>query len=199
MNLITAQGKNFKVRLEAENFDPEDMDKLASSVIHMAEALGSDQFKEFVENYFYDETSCTGRLWWKKCSHVRRMNMRFNNGFTQSQIYEKLMSGKEDLRPESDNEADITLHLDKRNRRGVLGYTYANTTSQWVYNWFFTEGELEDVAGNVAHEWCHKMGFDHEYRYNSLRQHTVPYAVGYFVQHFKKDLTVAEIRAKMGI
>lgn len=199
MSLVTAKSNHFKVRLEANNFSPEDISKLTSAAIHMTEALGSEQFKQFMLEYFYDEVSCTGRLWWEKCTHVRRMNMRFNKGETQKQIYDHLMSGRETLRPDVDSEADITLHLDKRNRRGVLGYTYANSTSQWIYNWFFTEGTLEDVAGNIGHEWVHKMGYGHEQNYNSLRQHTVPYAVGYFIKHFKKDLTVAEIRAKMGI
>jgi hypothetical protein len=170
MNLIVAQGQNFKVRLEASNFDAEDIPKVVAATNHMADALGSDQFKEFVENYFYDETTYSGSLWWKKTYHTRRLNMRYNNGLSQAQIYEKLMSGKEVLRPETDGEADITLVLDNRNKRGVLGYTYANSLSQWVYNSFFSSGDPE-----------------------------VPYAVGYFVKCFKKDLTVAQIRAKMGI
>ena len=80
--------------------------------------------------------------------------------------------------------------LFRRSKRNVLGYTYSNTKTQWVYNYFFTNGGIEDIAGNMVHEWVHKMGFGHASKNNSTRKYTVPYAVGYFVKEYvEKKLT----------
>jgi uncharacterized protein YjaZ len=90
------------------------------------------------------------------------------------------MAGKEVLREAKNYQADIVLRIDRRRRRGVLGYTYPSSIKQWIYSWFL-KSDFKSVAGNLAHEWCHKMGYKHAYKYNSTRHHTVPYAVGDYV------------------
>lgn len=172
----------FKVSLEDQNFDPSDVQKIRYAAEHMAKAIGSEEFKDFVRNYKYQVTYYS--RWWRRSRKVVQSGMRYNEGKSQEDILQHLLSGAETLSPEIDREADVTLILDKKYTKGVLGYTYANTTKQWIYNWFFKSGSVKDVAGNIAHEWCHKMGYGHEYNYNSKRQHTVPYAVGYFVRDY---------------
>jgi hypothetical protein len=83
-----------------------------------------------------------------------------------------------------DNEADIFLKIDRTDKPGVIGYTYSNTKWQWIYSRILREWGAQDIAGNLAHEWCHKIGFEHESSWTSKREHSVPYAIGYYVRDF---------------
>ena len=44
------------------------------------------------------------------------------------------------------------------------------------------------VAGNLTHEWLHKMGFTHDSAATSTRPYSVPYAVGYIVRQLAGEL-----------
>ena len=196
--LHSSNSTGFGVSLTSEGFTGEEILKLSCAINHLADALSSHQFEQFCNAFYYNETLVTGgKLWWKKTETIKREFFRFNNGLSRNEIYGKLMEGSETLQPGADHEADIHLIIDRRSKRSVLGYTYANTTKQWVYNYFFQNGTIEDVAGNLGHEWCHKMGFGHEFNFTTHRDKTVPYAVGYFVKNFRKDLSWEEIYSKM--
>ncbi|MEE4245439.1 MAG: hypothetical protein V2I33_08515 [Kangiellaceae bacterium] len=174
----------FKVNLicESKLSDSEKL-TLARAVRHMTQKLGSDEFKKFCWRYRYSFKVCNGwwRLAWRKCSVKLVHNFKYSSGRNSNEVWMHLLSGKEVLSSEGhDGEADIVLVVDRRNKRGVLGYTYPNSVKQWIYSWFL-RSDYRKVAGNLAHEWCHKMGYGHNFRYNQTRKHTVPYAVGYFV------------------
>jgi hypothetical protein len=153
---------------------------LSRAVLHAANKLGSHGFKQFCDSYHYVEKWYTGALWWKKWHSRIVHNFKEPNGRTSSEVYEHLMNAEESLGQGSKGVADITLVIDRRNKRGVLGYTYPNSVKQWVYSWVLRT-DYRKVAGNLIHEWCHKMGYTHAWKYNSTRKHTVPYAVGDFV------------------
>lgn len=163
-----------------DDFTIEEFNTLSRAVRHMAIKLGSEEFKNFCESYRYSFPICSGWLWWKKCVNRVVHNFKYSNGRSSAEVYKHLMGGKETLSDRVDGEADIVLVIDRRNKRNVIGYTYPNTVKQWVYSWFL-KTDYKRVAGNLAHEWVHKMGYDHKFRYNSTRRHTVPYAVGDFV------------------
>jgi hypothetical protein len=44
------------------------------------------------------------------------------------------------------------------------------------------------VAGNLTHEWLHKLGFDHDVASTPARPYSVPYAVGYILRDLASDL-----------
>ena len=175
---------NFKVKLIAEGFNTSELEKLELARTHMEAALRSQKFFDFMTNFSFEETTCTGKLWWKTCTTSINQMFRYNNGKSRKEIYEHLLCGSEKLASENDGEADIFIKIDRRHNKRVLGYTYPNTSWQWVYSTFFGNSTYKEIAGNIAHEWCHKMGYDHEFRYSALREFTVPYAVGYFVRDF---------------
>lgn len=170
------------------DLSPEEQDKIKEAVMIMAMELGSEEFKQFCLNFSY---SATYRVspWWKvwdrqyKTFTYRQFN--WNNGKSRERIYKQIMSGAEVLSPVADSTANITLVIDNRNKRGVLGYTYPNSVKQWIYRWFL-KSSPRDIAGNLAHEWMHKLGYDHAFRYHYTRQFTVPYAVGYYISKGEK-------------
>lgn len=185
----------FKVMLNTSNFYDNDKIKLQDAAQWMAEALGSKEFQDFCIHFGYDLKACSGRWWWKTCSIHHYSEFEDNDNYSNEEIYDLLMTGKETLSSEGkDGEADIFLELDRRSNRKVLGYTYATTTTQWIYNNFFHNGSVGDIAGNLTHEWCHKMGFTHTYRFTPSRPYSVPYAIGYFVRDYvEKKLTQEQI------
>lgn len=195
LSYVGVGDNGFKVALSATNFYDQDFLRLQEAAQWMAEALGSKEFMDFCRKFGYEITVCSGKWWWKNCWKQRHDEFNDNEGYDNEEIYNILMSGKEKLSTDgADREADVFLELDRRSNRRVLGYTYANSTKQWIYNNFFRNGDIWDVAGNIAHEWVHKMGFTHDYKYTSTREFSVPYAVGYFVRDYvEKKLTQQQL------
>lgn len=97
-----------------------------------------------------------------------------------------LKAGAESLSPSPDQEMDASIALGTGSQ--AIGYTYPNSRWQWINKWFLdlTSTKPADIAGNIAHEYAHKLGFDHAYNFHSKRQYTVPYAIGYLVRDMSK-------------
>lgn len=171
---------SFTVKLDqAVGFSDAELEKLTRAVGLWSAAWNSPEFKEFVINFEYAYLAKVGRWPFGKTQRFSGKQFRWNNGLNNLQVYEKLLAGSETLNPGEDNEADLSISLDKRNVRGVIGYTYPNSRMQWIYNWYFKAYSPAEIAGNLAHEYCHKLGFDHEFKAVAGREFTVPYAVGY--------------------
>jgi hypothetical protein len=111
------------------------------------------------------------------------------------QAVEKIYEAKEHYTLSADNRADIYWAVEKRNRLARLfkgcsvGYGYPKDKEFYTYSCFLDdEGtDLSDIAGHIAHEWSHKLGFVHQLDDHDKRDDTVPYAFGYLVRdHAKK-------------
>lgn len=146
-------------------------------------AIATPEFKSFVLNHEYTVTECTGALWWKRCKQKTYKKFHYTN-LNNQQVLDKILSGSEDLSPEKDGEFDIEIEVDHKYRRGVIGYTYPAIPTQYIYKWFLDSADVYDVAGNVAHEMFHKLGFDHEFNYTVAREFSVPYSLGYWVENY---------------
>jgi hypothetical protein len=183
---ITESMNNFTVDLVIEGFfTPDEELKIRQAVRHITLVVSSEEFKNYCLNFSYSQQVCTGKLWWRNCTTqvINNFNWNFTptkRNKTNLEIYNHIISGKEVLNPVIDNTANIVLRIDRRRSRGVIGYTYPNTVTQWVYSWFLTSS-YKEIAGNIFHEWCHKLGYDHAFRYAWDREFTVPYALGYYV------------------
>lgn len=167
--------KLFKVKLEANNFFSDDLIKLNKAIKYVEEFINSEYFEKFVLNFkFRDSIGQT-----KKCFHFTDL--------TNQQVLEKVMSGSEILTPEVDGEADLKVGLDRSWTRNVIGYTYPTTPWQYIYAKFFCNWSAEEVAGNIMHEYMHKLGFDHEFKWSYDRDYSVPYALGYECEKYAKS------------
>ncbi len=109
-----------------------------------------------------------------------------NGGFTNAQIYQKILDGAETLQNTKDNEMDMEVELYYA-ATSTVGYTYANSKRIWVNTKFFNTYTPAGVAHNLFHEWLHKLGFSHSSSYNSARPYSVPYAIGDMVGEIGKD------------
>lgn len=184
-HVVAIGDDQFKVKIEYEGLNYDEIHKLEYASQIFADAISSEKFKDFCLNFSYEEHFYT-RRWFRKVHTGSKIHHGFKGThLTNQQVYDTIMSGKETLSGVIDNTANVYLRVDRRNKRGVVGYTYGNTKWQWVYSWVLRYGP-EMLAANASHEWCHKAGFDHAYRWNSTRQYSVPYAIGQFVQEFSE-------------
>ena len=139
-------------------------------------------FEQAINSKFFKE---------KILNHTYKNKPRFiyNNGLSNQEIFDKIISGAESLNPDVDYEADLYLNLDKSPRRGrTIGYTNENTNHIYTYETWFDDKPIYEYSGHIAHEWCHKLGFEHQKNPSKKRQYTVPYAVGNLIREIAASL-----------
>lgn len=187
--IIEASHNDFKVKLDLYNYKESEAIIIENAVYHMAKAMGDPEFEFFCRNHEYEIEKSSGFLWWRKTWKEKYLGFHMSEGLTGFQVYTRLMKGAE-MEPEEtqeDNEADIYLKIDRSYNPNVIGYTYPSTKWQWIYQRILDDWDYWEVSGNLAHEWCHKVGFEHESESTSKRKYSVPYAVGYYVRDFVKS------------
>jgi hypothetical protein len=170
----------------ASDLTSEEKEKIDIAANYLQGVVNTEEFKEFVLNYYWFKEIQTGMLWWKKYRHEKMTNFH-DTDLLNFEVYNLIMSGAETLDPSHDKTANIYLHIDRRFRRRVIGYTYPTTKWQWIYDWAFKSFTIPEIAGNIFHEWLHKIGFEHEYKYSFSRNHSVPYALGTYVEQTIKS------------
>lgn len=55
----------------------------------------------------------------------------------------------------------------------------------WLNRWHFNKNSVQKVAGSLAHEYAHCLGFTHSYKPNADRDNSVPYVVGRLVSKWQ--------------
>jgi hypothetical protein len=160
----------FDSRVEFVNFDRSAEDKVHRALEIIKRVVASSEFKSRVLNYTYQG----------------KKQFVDNRGYTNGQIYQILLNGREELLPELDHEMDLELEL-YYSSRSTVGYTYPNTLRIWMNTRFFNSYTPAQVAGNIFHEWLHKLGFDHASSYSVARDSSVPYAIGYLIEELGKQ------------
>ncbi len=166
--------KIFRTNLKSSNFFTNDLIKLNKAVKYVEEFINSEEFEKLVLGFSYQDYDGN-----------RHAKFHYTT-FTRQEILSIILSGSETLTPEADGEADIQVELDTSWSRNVIGYTYPTTAWQWIYAKFFRNWSAEEIAGNIMHEYLHKLGFDHEYQYTFKREFSAPYALGYACEEYAK-------------
>ncbi|MFL5786349.1 MAG: hypothetical protein ACJ76H_17150, partial [Bacteriovoracaceae bacterium] len=109
-----------------------------------------------------------------------------NNGLTNEQIYQDILEAAETLQPAKNNTLDVGVKLYYENT-STVGYTNGSITYINVNTKFFDTYQPNSVAGNLFHEWLHKLGYDHDSAATARRPYSVPYAIGYIVRDLGKN------------
>jgi hypothetical protein len=114
-----------------------------------------------------------------------------SDGRTNEQVFNLIMEGSEVLSPGIDHTANIKITFYYR-----PSSTVAQTSSRSLVISFnkkyLDQFDVVEVAGTLMHEWLHKLGFGHSYRYNNRRDHSIPYAIGYIVRDIGEDLIMEQ-------
>lgn len=112
-----------------------------------------------------------------------------NRGKSNEEIYELFMDGREVLQMETPGEMNFYLKLYHKWWSKVVGWTNGNINTIHI-NWkFFKRYAPNEVAGNLAHEWTHKLGFDHR---SAAEHDSAPYAIGYIVEDLARQVLAGQ-------
>ena len=154
----------FKVNaVSHKNFSEIQKEVLDQTIVKLETVFNSQKFKEQVVNF--------------KCPLTGKEEFLENLGHSNEQLYDKLMSG-------------ATLHVeidtDLPSRR-VIGYTYPKGVTIYTYKWWFDKYAKKYYAAHLAHEWCHKLNFDHTARRKKRWKYTVPYMIGNIVEELTNE------------
>jgi hypothetical protein len=119
-----------------------------------------------------------------------------NGDLTSRQAVERLFRGRENYKSDDDNTANIhwTVYTARKERPpgewAVIGYTTPQEAMIYTYAWFFDgEENLVDLVGHIAHEWSHKVGFDHCCQPHTGGERTLPYLSGDLVRTYAANIT----------
>lgn len=175
--LIKKQLKEFSATVELLNkFTEKEIKKIEDATEFMVEKFVSDEFLEYVLDYKYTVTKYRWeglrKIYWKEVFQ----GFWESEGQTQLEIYNTILSGREILIPEVDNEADIFLKVDRTYNAGGLAYTYKSKNTIWIYEYTLKNKSAKFIAGTLLHEYCHKCGYSHVS--GKRKRHTVPYGMG---------------------
>lgn len=119
-------------------------------------------------------------------------NLIQTNNLSNFDVYTMIMQGSETFRPDVDNEIDLYASMYRSSTSGVIGYTYPNDKLVYINSYFFDQFTEADIGGNLAHEYTHKIGFDHDFNRTSNRDSSVPYYVGYTIRSLIKRIMGGE-------
>jgi len=159
----------FETDVKFSNFERHEEDKVYKALEIIKMVVRSEEFRLRVINF----------------SFRGKKQFYMNNGLSNNQIYQTILQARELLRPEIDHEMDLELEL-FYTIRSTVGYTTTKEMKIYMNRRFFNIYTPSQVAGNIFHEWTHKLGFTHSSRYTSDRDSTVPYALGYLVENLGK-------------
>ncbi len=160
---------NFNIQLVG--FDEEQTEKMQDALERLNYAVNSLDFETMVKAHTYNEEE----------TYVD------NLGLTNSEIFEVIMEAAEELQPEVDHEIDLVVNLYYSNN-STVGYTYVNVNEIWINQKFFDLNSQAQIAGNILHEWTHKLGFEHDYYSTTSRNYSVPYGVGTIIEEIISNM-----------
>jgi hypothetical protein len=166
---VPNEALTFDAQIDLFNFDPDQEAKLFKAIEIIKKVVASSEFRDRVLNFTFKG----------------KKQFNDNKGLSNEQIYLVLLDGKEDLRPEVDNEMDLELEL-YYSWTSTVGYTTPGQMKIFMNTKFFNPFTSSEVAGNVFHEWTHKLGFEHASSYSVERDSSVPYAIGYIIEELGK-------------
>lgn len=168
---VPAQALSFKTNVSyLTGFTSTDEEKYNEAVAIVKKVVATEAFRTQVLNHTYGGVK----------TYVQ------NNGLTNAQIYQAILDAAEKLTPAKNNTMDVGVKLYYENN-SVVGYTSGSINYINVNTKFFDSYDPNEVAGNLFHEWLHKLGYGHDSAATARRPYSVPYAIGYMIRNLGKN------------
>lgn len=167
---LPPEATTFDTNLMLVNFSAVDQDKITQAAELIKKVVSSEEFRHGILNHTYNG----------------KKTFVDNGGLSNSQIYHRFLAGAEKLTPSGNNALDAELEL-YFEASTVVGYTNPTTRRIWMNTKYFNNYSTAQVAGNLIHEWMHKLGFGHSLSNTPSRPYSVPYAVGYLMSKLAKQ------------
>jgi len=168
---VPALALSFKTNVNyLSGFSQSDEQKYDKAVALVKKVVATEAFRKKVLNHTYGGSK----------TFVQ------NNGLSNAQIYQAILDAAEKLTPAKNNTMDVGVKLYYTNN-SVVGYTNGSITYINVNTKFFNSYGIHEVAGNLFHEWLHKLGYGHDSNATARRPYSVPYVVGYMIRDIGKS------------
>lgn len=135
---------SFDAQINLFNFDTEQVVKMDKAIEILKLVVATTEFRKRILNHTFNG----------------KVTFVDNGGYTNAQIYQKILEGAEALQPIRNNtlDAEIELYYAASN---IVGHTYPNSKRIWINSKYFMNYTAAGVAHNLIHEWMHKLGFNH--------------------------------------
>lgn len=167
---LPALALSFSTNVDYMNLTTTQEDKYDQAVSLVKKVVGTTAFRTKVLNHTYNGTKSYAN----------------NNGLTNAQIYQAILDAAEKLQPAKNNTLDVGVKMYYENN-SVVGWTNGSITYINVNTKFFNGYDANEVAGNLFHEWLHKLGYGHDSTATTRRPYSVPYAIGYMIRELGKN------------
>ena len=107
-----------------------------------------------------------------------------NQGLNNEEIFNKLFAGKEIANPSENFTADFILKAYSKwwPLGSAIGFTDADAGIIYTKWHYIKQADIKELAAHYAHEYCHCIGFVHDYDDTEQRPFSVPYAIGEIVE-----------------
>lgn len=81
---------------------------------------------------------------------------------TPTQVVDRIYAAEEFYQPGKDSIATPHWVIKPKSKPGpAIGYAEQDEVEFYTFSFVIDQGDLADIAGVAAHEWCHKIGFQH--------------------------------------
>lgn len=172
---VPSQALTFGTNVSIENATTAMTEKIRTAEELIKRVIATDEFRNRVIGFTYNG----------------ERKFVDNGGYTNEQIYQKILDGAETLNKINDNEMDIQIEMYYENT-STVGYTYSTTSKIYANTKFYDSYSSATITGNMTHEWLHKLGFTHAQYYSVSRDSSVPYAIGYIMRDIAKTIKLDE-------
>lgn len=144
------------VRLhEFTNATPEDQTHIDNALRLIEEVINLESFREEIAKRKFSQTKMKG-----------------------PEVLASILKAHEFYAPAGEGVIDLNLDMFEENS-STVGYTSPKDPFMHLNRFFHRNYSAAETAGNIFHEWLHKIGHTHTKWNWKNRENSVPYALGY--------------------
>jgi hypothetical protein len=152
----------------------EDETRIFKALDLIEDVVNSEEFKLSVLNMKYK----VGSVEYKGFSQTT---------MTEEQVLESILLANENFPGGEPHQIDLFMDMYYR-INSTVGYTGPKDKFIHMNRHFHARFSPHETAGNIFHEWLHKIGHNHSSRNNSERPHSVPYKLGKLLSEMSAEI-----------
>ena len=163
---VPSQAQAIRVSLQAQGLSDREFIRVREAAARVEEVFNDPEFAERILAFGRE----TG------------VEFQENLGLNNVEILEQIRSGIELCGDGERHQVDFSIqgYLSLNPWSRVPGLVKSDDCRVWLNRKYLRDPQwrVADIAGTLAHEWMHLLGFTHSFRDSSLRSLSVPYAIG---------------------